>query len=105
MATAPPEVENQTIINWLMAAVTALVGGIASRLWTRVEVLQKVSNDAAASYVPRVEMQKYLDDLRLEMQRDIDKWAETALRMHTDNLKRFDRLDDAIIRVANRLDV
>jgi hypothetical protein len=98
-----PDLDHQTAINWLLGTLTLVLGWLAGHLWTEVAVLRKASADAAAAFVPRVEMHKYLDDLRLEMQRDIDNWKETALGMHEDNKKRFDRLDDAIIRLYDHI--
>lgn len=95
--------DHQTLFNWLLGCLTALVGAISSRLWTSLEVLRKAHADAALLYVPRVEMQKHMDDLRVEMQRDIDRWVETALRMHGENLGRFDKIDLAVIRIADQL--
>jgi hypothetical protein len=60
---------------------------------------------AAATYVPRMEMQKYLDDLRSEWQRDLDTVFKQVMHLHSENGKRLDEIAASLVRVHERMDV
>lgn len=119
--SAPPDDGVQTLLNWVLGGTTttllAIVGWLGSRLHIKVDAVEKAQTAAreiaaaaaiqaaadAAKFVPRMEMQKYLDDLRSEWQRDLDSAIAQMMRMHQENTRRFDKLDQGQERMHERL--
>lgn len=96
----PPDFDHQSLFNWVVGILMALLTWVAGMFWGELKTLRT----AASSYVPRAEMQKHLDDMRAEVQRDIDQATQNMLRMHGENLGRFDKIDDSMVRLHERLD-
>jgi hypothetical protein len=99
-----PEFEGQGVIDLALGALVGIISWLGSRLWGKVDTMQEVQANHAKSFVERHEMQKHLDDLRVEVQRDIDTAAATAMRMHAENLSRFDKIDSSMNRLHDRID-
>lgn len=94
-----PTPEPQTFFNWALGALGSLLLFLVNMYRTKIEMLEKMSS----SYVSRVELQKHIDDMRIEMERNIERLHDDRLRMHTENLNRFDRIDDAVVRLHERM--
>lgn len=99
----------QVLLNWCLGALTVLLGWVSGRLWAAVDALRKAHTDsqvaAAAAFVPRVEMQKHLDDIRNEVRLDMGAQMEAFLRLHAENVGNFNKVDKSLERLQERLDV
>lgn len=98
----------QIVLNWSLGTLTVLLGWLSARLWSAVDALRKAHTDtqvaAAAAFVPRAEMQKHLDDLRVEVRMDLEAQMEAFLRLHAENLMNFGRVDTAFAKVDKSLE-
>jgi hypothetical protein len=104
----PPELQpnsdgNLALLNWLFGIVTVLVGWVSARLWSGLEAVRTMQAAAAASFVPRAEMQKHMDDLRDEVNKDIEQALQMFYRMHGENRERFTSIDNSLVRLHDRL--
>jgi dissimilatory sulfite reductase (desulfoviridin) alpha/beta subunit len=78
--------------NWFNYTVSVLVGVISFMLniyRKKVDDLEKRHGD----FVTREELERHVDQIREDKQ-----------QMHTENLSRFDRIDNAVSRVHERID-
>jgi hypothetical protein len=88
--------EPQTWFNLAGTAIAGLLGLLASvfrgQMNRQAQDIQALEV-RTAEFVTREELQKYLDQIRGD-----------RIQMHVENLGRLDRIDDAVIRLHNRVD-
>lgn len=101
----------QPFFNWVLGAFMAVLTWVVRIYQRKVYDLEKtqiqqaaVLATHAAQSVTRFELQKYMDDLRIEMSRDSDRLHDDTLRMHAENTVTMHRIDDAVIRLHQRID-
>jgi hypothetical protein len=97
-------VPNLQAFFWVLSILVGILGFFGNLYRAKVDALEKALAEMAQAMVSRFELQKHLDDARLEMDRKTDRMHDDSLRMHTENLARLVRIDDAVIRVHQRLD-
>jgi hypothetical protein len=96
--------DHQSLFNWVLGALVSILGYFVNLYRAKIDALLQAQSNAAASFVTRFELQKHMDDMRLEIEKKTDKLHDDSLRMHGENLNRLDRIDDAVVRVHNRFD-
>ena len=88
--------EPQTWFNGAIGLIMALFGLVGSMFRSQLSEIraeQAALLRLSANFITRDEHQKYIDQVRGD-----------RIQMHVENLGRLDRLDDAIIRLAEKWD-
>jgi hypothetical protein len=94
----------QPLVNWALGTLMAVLAWIVNLYRGKVDTLEKQHAAHAAQAVTRFELQKHMDDIRQEMSRDSDRMHDDSVRMHTENTEALHRIDDAVIRLHQRID-
>lgn len=94
----------QPLVNWALGVLMAVLAWVVNLYRGKVDALEKTQAQHASQTVTRFELQKHMDDMRLEMARDGDRLHDDSVRMHAENTAALHRIDDAVIRLHQRID-
>lgn len=87
----------QTYLNWVFGVLMTLLAGLGTLFSRRIEVLELAHRTALATYVTKLELEKYMEALATE-RRD----------MHGQNTRKLERLEDGLeaglARIHARID-